>query len=80
MLKKTKLKDVAQLKNQQKMMKESLEVSKKRLLENAELMAVNTLFKKLKLNFDDIKVMIGEVNELQHLKQEVYQVQREIES
>jgi hypothetical protein len=64
MLKKTKLKDVAQLRNQQNMMKESLEVSKKRMLENAELMAVNTLFKKLKVNFDDIKVMIGELNEL----------------
>jgi hypothetical protein len=39
-------------------MKESLELSKKKLQENAELMAVNNLFKKLKINFDDIKVML----------------------
>ena len=45
-------------------MKESLESSKKKLLENAELMAVNNLFKKLKVNFDDMKVMLGELAEL----------------
>lgn len=55
-------------------MKESLEQSKKKLLENAEMMAVNNLFKKLKVNFDDLKVMIGELNELQQLKKEYFQV------
>ncbi len=40
------------------MMKESLESSKKKLQENAEMMAVNSLFKKLKLNFDDLKLLI----------------------
>ncbi len=35
-----------------------MELSKKKLQENAELMAVNNLFKKLKINFDDIKVML----------------------
>ena len=64
MLQKTKLKDVATLKNQHQIMKESLESSKKKLLENAELMAVNNLFKKLKVNFDDMKVMLGELAEL----------------
>jgi hypothetical protein len=43
------------------MMKESLEQNKKKLQENAELMAVNSLFKKLKTNFDDIKMMMGEL-------------------
>lgn len=46
-------------------MKESLEQSKKKLLENADLMAVNSLFKKLKVNFDEIKEMITELNEMQ---------------
>lgn len=45
-------------------MKESLEQSKKKLQENAELMAVNSLFKKLKVNFDEIKVMISELHDL----------------
>lgn len=45
-------------------MKESLEQSKKKLQENAELMAVNQLFKKLKVNFDDLKVLLGDLHEL----------------
>jgi hypothetical protein len=72
LLQKTKLKDVASLKNQQQIMIESLEQSKKKLQENAELMAVNSLFKKLKVNFDDMKVMLSELNELQTLKQEYF--------
>lgn len=59
-------------------MKDSLEQSKKKLQENAELMAVNSLFKKLKVNFDDLKVMLGELNDLQHIKQEYFSVQRDI--
>lgn len=59
LLQKTKLKDVASLKNQHQIMKESLELSKKKLQENAELLAVNSLFKKLKINFEDIKVLIS---------------------
>jgi hypothetical protein len=55
-------------------MKESLEQSKRKLQENAELMAVNQLFKRLKVNFDDMKVMLGELNELQTIKKEYYQV------
>ena len=58
---------------------ESLEQSKKKLQENAELMAVNSLFKKLKVNFDDMKVMLNELNELQTIKQEYFQVQKEIQ-
>ena len=53
-------------------MKESLEQSKKKLQENAELMAVNSLFKKLKINFDEIKVMIGDLQELQTVKLEYF--------
>lgn len=45
-------------------MKESLEQSKKKKQENAELMAVNSLFKKLKVNFDEIKIMITELQEI----------------
>ena len=60
------------LKNQYKIMKESLEQSKKKLQENAELMAVNSLFKKLKINFDEIKVMIGDLQELQTVKLEYF--------
>lgn len=78
-LQKTKLKDVSQLKNQYKIMKESLEQSKKKLQENAELMAVNSLFKKLKVNFDEIKVMIGDLQELQTVKLEYFQLQKEIQ-
>eukprot|EP00347_Sterkiella_histriomuscorum_P019169 403342679 len=78
-LQKTKLKDVSQLKNQHKIMKESLEQNKKKLQENAELMAVNSLFKKLKVNFDEIKIMIGELQDLQSVKAEYYNLQREIQ-
>ncbi len=53
-------------------MKESLEQSKKKLQENAELMAVNSLFKKLKVNFDEIKVMISELHELQVVKSQFF--------
>jgi hypothetical protein len=63
---------VSTLKNQYKIMKESLEQSKKKLQENAELMAVNSLFKKLKINFDEIKVMIGDLQELQTVKLEYF--------
>jgi len=35
-------------------------------------MAVNSLFKKLKVNFDDMKVMLNELNELQVIKQEYF--------
>ena len=71
-MQKTKLKDVAQLKNQHKIMKESLESSKKKLQENAELMAVNGLFKKLKVNLDDIKVMISDLQEVESAKNEFF--------
>ena len=67
-LQKSKLKDVAQLKNQYQMMKDSLEQSKKKLMENAETMAVQGLFKKLKGNIEDLKSMIGDLHDLQHLK------------
>lgn len=60
-------------------MKESLEQSKKKLQENAELMAVNSLFKKLKVNFDEIKVMISELHDLQSAKSEFFLLQREIQ-
>ena len=33
-------------------------------MENAELMAVNSLFKKLKVNFDEIKLMIADLQEM----------------
>lgn len=67
-LQKSKLKDVAQLKNQYQMMRDSLEQSKKKLMENAETMAVQGLFKKLKGNIEDLKGMIGDLHDLQHLK------------
>lgn len=35
-------------------------------------MAVNSLFKKLKVNFDEIKVMITELNEMQLTNDEQY--------
>ena len=35
-------------------------------------MAVNNLFKKLKVNFEDIKVMLGELNGLQTIKHEYF--------
>ncbi len=78
-MQRTKLKDVAQLKNQHQIMKESLEQSKRKLLENAERMAVNGIFKKLKVNFDDLKVMIGELNELNQMKKEHFMVERDIQ-
>ena len=53
-------------------MKESLESSKKKLQENAELMAVNGLFKKLKVNLDDIKVMISDLQEVESAKNEFF--------
>ena len=55
-------------------MKESLEQSKKKLLENAELMAVNNLFKKIKVNFDEIKDMISDVIDMQSTKAEYMQL------
>jgi len=61
------------------MMKESLESSKKKLQENAEMMAVNSLFKKLKLNFDDLKLLIQDLIDLKRLKAEYFfQVDRDI--
>jgi len=78
-LQKTKMKDVSQLKNQYNIMKESLEQSKKKLQENAELMAVNSLFKKLKVNFDEIKVMISELHDMQSVKQEYFGLQKELQ-
>ena len=50
------------------MMRDSLEQSKKKLMENAETMAVQGLFKKLKGNIEDLKGMIGDLHDLQHLK------------
>lgn len=42
-------------------------------------MAVNSLFKKLKVNFDDVKVLLGELSELAGLRQDRFQVQRDIQ-
>ena len=42
-------------------------------------MAVNSLFKKLKLNFDDLKLMIGDLNEIQTLKHDYFLVQRDLQ-
>lgn len=43
------------------------------------MMAVNSLFKKLKLNFDDLKLLIQDLVELNHLKAEYFQVNRDIQ-
>jgi hypothetical protein len=77
-LQKTKLKDVASLKNQYQIMKDSLEHSKRKLQENAELMQVNNLFKKLKQHFDDLKGMIGDLHDLETLKRDYFQVERDL--
>ena len=77
-LQKTKLKDVASLKNQYQIMKDSLEHSKRKLQENAELMQVNNLFKKLKQHFDDLKGMIGDLHDLETLKRDFFQVERDL--
>jgi hypothetical protein len=53
-------------------MKDSLEQNKKKLLENADLMAANGLFKKLKVNLDEIKVMIIELTDMQNTKGEFF--------
>lgn len=42
-------------------------------------MAVNSLFKKLKVNFDEIKVMISELQDLQSVKGEFFALQKEIQ-
>ena len=42
-------------------------------------MAVNSLFKKLKVNFDEIKVMISELHDLQSVKADFFALQREIQ-
>lgn len=47
-------------------------------MENAETMAVQGLFKKLKANIEDLKGMIGDLHDLQHLKDEYFQVEREL--
>jgi hypothetical protein len=77
-LQKTKLKDVASLKNQYQIMKDSLEHSKRKLQENAELMQVNNLFKKLKQHFDDLNGMIGDLHDLETLKRDYFQVKRDL--
>lgn len=77
-LQKTKLKDVASLKNQYQIMKDSLEHSKRKLQENAELMQVNNLFKKLKQHFDDLKGMIGDLHDLETLNRDYFQVERDL--
>lgn len=41
-------------------------------MENAEVMAVNGLFKKLKVNLEEIKGMLNEINEVQTLKAEYF--------
>lgn len=35
-------------------------------------MAVNQLFKKLKVNFDDLKVLLGDLHELQQLRSDYF--------
>jgi len=42
------------------------------------MMAVNNLFKKLKVNIDDLKLMIGDLHDYEHLKKEYFQVQRDL--
>ena len=42
-------------------------------------MAVNSLFKKLKVNFDEIKDMIANVVDLNSTKSEYLQMQKEIQ-
>jgi hypothetical protein len=42
--------------------------SKKKLSSNSEFVAVNGLYKKLKLSLDEIKVMISELNELENIR------------
>lgn len=41
-------------------------------------MAVNSLFKKLKVNFDEIKVMINELSECQQAKTDYFLLEKEI--
>lgn len=52
-------------------MKESLEQSKRKLEENAELLAINSLFKRLKVSFEDVKSLLSELNESTSLKHEL---------
>ena len=59
-------------------MRDSLEHSKRKLQENAELMQVNTLFKKLKQHFDDLKGMLGDLHDHQTLKRDFFQVERDL--
>lgn len=77
-LQKTKLKDVATLKNQYLIMRDSLEHSKRKLQENAEHMQVNNLFKKLKQHFDDLKNMLGDLHDHETLKRDFFQVERDL--
>lgn len=42
------------------------------------MMAVNPLFKKLKLNFDDLKLLIQDLTDLNHLKASYFQFTRDI--
>ena len=77
-LQKTKLKDVATMKNQYLIMRDSLEHSKRKLQENAEHMQVNNLFKKLKQHFDDLKNMLGDLHDHETLKRDFFQVERDL--
>ena len=78
-LQKSKLKEISQLKNQQQTLRDSLDISKKKLEENSELVAVNMLFRKLKDNFDGVKVMISDLHEIQSLKGKTYEMQKELQ-
>jgi len=78
-LQKRKNKEVSNLQTQLQMMKESLEQSKKKMQENAELMAVNSLFKRLKTNLDEIKVMVGDLNEAHTSRIKLQELQKEMD-
>ena len=41
-------------------------------------MAVNNLFKKLEINFDEIKVMISELKKMQTAKTDFFNLEKEI--
>jgi hypothetical protein len=49
---------VSSLKNQQQILKENLDVNKKKLNSSSEFIAVSGLYKKLKVSLDDIKIKL----------------------
>jgi len=72
-----RLKEVSSLRNQQQILTEALDSNKKKLSSNSEFVAVNGLYKKLKLSLDEIKVMLSELTEMENIRKEQAQLTTE---